>query len=89
MKKRLNTLELPASKGCGGKEVKAKVGDLVRWLHDEPTWVAFGTVVEIDANRGCYGAQFRVVWHNDYEDVVGYEGMWYDPIDWEESMEKV
>ena len=28
--KRLNTVEAPASKRCGGKEMKAKVGDLVR-----------------------------------------------------------
>jgi len=85
MKKRLNTVELPASKGCGGKEVKAKVGDLVRWLHDEPTWVAFGTVIEVDAGMKT----FTVMWHNDYEDIQGYKGVSYDPIDWEESMVKV
>ena len=83
MKKRLNTVEAPASKGCGGKEMKAKVGDLVKWLHDSTNWVTFGTVVEVGRS------QFRVMWHEDFEDIEGYLGIWYDPEDWEVSMEKV
>jgi len=85
MKKRLNTVEAPASKGYRGKEMKAKVGDLVRWLHDEPTWVAYGTVVEVDVDTN----QFTVMWHEDYEDIEGYKGVWYGPEDWEESMVKM
>ena len=63
--------------------MEATVGDLVRWLHDDPAWVSFGTVVEVGTS------QFRVMWHEDCEDIEDYKGVLYDPIDWKESMEKV
>ena len=69
-------------------KAKPKVGDLVRWLHDNPDWVTLGTVVEVDTSQ-FESWKFRVIWHEDYEDIEDYKGVWYNPEDWVEQVGKV
>ena len=72
-----------------------KVGDMVKWLaHDGWDLGGRGVIIEIrevdDPNETAY----KVAWLTDIEDfgwseVMDNKAMWYDPIDFEDSIELV
>ena len=54
-----------------------KPGDLVRWSRHE-AWDhgGLGFIIETKYDQ-TIGWKYKIMWHVDIEDIVGYSGMWY------------
>jgi len=53
------------------------VGDLVRWVsHEAWDHNGLGFIIETKYDE-VVGWKYKIMWHIDIEDLVGYSGMWY------------
>jgi len=71
-----------SSKGASMRvEPQYKVGGLVRWSRHK-TWDhgGLGFIVARHYNQ-IVGWKYKIMWHIDLQEIVGYEGMWYDVSD--------
>jgi hypothetical protein len=67
---------------AGNWRSSVKVGELVRWsAHEKWDHGGLGTIVEAKYDGARVGRKYRIMWHVDIEDIVGYKGVWYSTED--------